>query len=275
MYGQRDEPYLVLSQLGQRLEATMVPETVLPTIVETVARALKLPYAAIALHHDGTLEAVASTGLPVPDPLRLALVYQHETVGALQVAPRSPTETFNPADRALLEDIARQASAAAYAVRLTVQLQRSREQLVTTREEERRRLRRDLHDGLGPALASMTLQAEAARDLVDREPRRAADLLAALTEQLQASTVDIRRLVYNLRPHALDDLGLRGALQAYLHVPSPPGCGSHSTSRTGSPRYRPPPRSPPSASRRKPSRTSSATLTRGAARCSCGSTTPR
>lgn len=216
MYGQRDEPYRVLSQLGQRLEATMVPETVLPTIVETVARALKLPYAAIALRHDGTLEAVASTGVPVPDPLRLPLVYQHETVGALQVAPRSPTETFNPADRALLEDIARQASASAYAVGLTAQLQRSREQLVTTREEERRRLRRDLHDGLGPALASMTLQAETARDLVDREPRRAAELLTDLTEQLQASTADIRRLVYDLRPPALDDLGLPGALQMYL-----------------------------------------------------------
>jgi signal transduction histidine kinase len=216
LYGQRDEPYQVLSQLGRRLEGTLAPEAVLPAIVETVAGALKLPYAAIALHRDGVTQTAAATGSPVADPLRLPLVHQHERVGELVVAPRSPTETLSPADRALLTDLARQASAAAYAVGLTGELQRSRERLVTAREEERRRMRRDLHDGLGPALASMTLQAEAARELVDRQPDQAARLLADLTAQLQASTADVRRLVYDLRPPALDDLGLVGALRAHL-----------------------------------------------------------
>jgi signal transduction histidine kinase len=216
LYGQRDEPYQVLSQLGRRLEGTLAPEAVLPAIVETVAGALKLPYAAIALHRDGVTQTAAATGVPVAEPLRLPLVHQHERVGELLVAPRSPTETLSPADRALLTDLARQASAAAYAVGLTGELQRSREWLVTAREEERRRLRRDLHDGLGPALASMTLQAEAARELLDREPDQAARLLDDLTTQLQASTADIRRLVYDLRPPALDDLGLVGALRAHL-----------------------------------------------------------
>jgi signal transduction histidine kinase len=216
MYGQRDEPYQVLSELGRRLEATLVPEAVLPAIVETVAGALKLPYAAIALQRDGAVQTAVATGTPVADPLRLPLVHQHERVGELVVAPRSPTETFSPADRALLTDLARQASAAAHAVGLTGELQRSRERLVTAREEERRRMRRDLHDGLGPALASMTLQAEAARELLDREPDQAGRLLADLTAQLQASTADIRRLVYDLRPPALDDLGLVGALRTHL-----------------------------------------------------------
>jgi signal transduction histidine kinase len=216
LYGQRDEPYQVLSQLGQRLEGTLAPQAVLPAIVETVAGALKLPYAAIVLYRDGVTQTAAATGSPVAEPLRLPLVHQHERVGELLVAPRSPSEPLSPADRALLTDLARQASAAAYAVGLTDQLQRSRERLVTAREEERRRIRRDLHDGLGPALASMTLQAEAARELVDREPDQAARLLTDLTTQLQASTADIRRLVYDLRPPALDDLGLVGALRAHL-----------------------------------------------------------
>jgi signal transduction histidine kinase len=216
LYGQRDEPYQVLAQLGRRLEGTLAPEAVLPAIVETVAGALKLPYAAIVLHRDGITQTAAATGSPVAEPLRLPLVHQHERVGELLVAPRSPTEPLSPADRALLVDLARQASAAAYAVGLTDQLQRSRERLVTAREEERRRIRRDLHDGLGPALASMTLQAEAAGELVDRQPDQAARLLADLTTQLQASTADIRRLVYDLRPPALDDLGLVGALRAHL-----------------------------------------------------------
>jgi signal transduction histidine kinase len=216
LYGQRDEPYQVLSQLGRRLEATLAPEAVLPAIVETVAGALKLPYAAIALQRDGVTQTAAATGSPVADPLRLPLVHQHERVGELVVAPRSPTEPLSPADRALLSDLARQASAAAYAVGLTGELQRSRERLVTAREEERRRMRRDLHDGLGPALAAMTLQAEAARELVDREPDQAGRLLADLTAQLQTSTADVRRLIYDLRPPALDDLGLAGALRAHL-----------------------------------------------------------
>jgi signal transduction histidine kinase len=93
-------------------------------------------------------------------------------------------------------------------VRLTADLQRSREQLVTTREEERRRLRRDLHDGLGPTLASLVFQLDAARKLVRREPEHAEDLLSQLKDQTQDSVVEVRRLVYGLRPPALDDLGL-------------------------------------------------------------------
>ncbi len=96
---------------------------------------------------------------------------------------------------------------------MTADLQRSRLRLVTAREEERRRLRRDLHDGLGPELASMTLQTEAARDYLTADPSRSDALLADLTAQLQAATAEIRRLVYELRPPALDDLGLATALR--------------------------------------------------------------
>jgi len=149
LYGERDEPYAVLSRLGRRLEGTLAPDAVLPAIVETVAGALKLPYAAIALREGECLAVVAAFGQPVGDPLRLPLVYRHEAVGELLLAPRAPGEPFSPADRRLLDDLARQAGVAAHAVRLTADLQRSRERLVTLREEERRRLRRDPHDGLG------------------------------------------------------------------------------------------------------------------------------
>jgi signal transduction histidine kinase len=91
-------------------------------------------------------------------------------------------------------------------------LQRSREQVVVAREEERRRLRRDLHDGLGPTLASVTMKAEAARDLLRADPGRAETLLNDVTGQAQRAVADIRRLVYALRPPALDELGLLSAL---------------------------------------------------------------
>ena len=95
-----------------------------------------------------------------------------------------------------------------HAVRLTADLQSSRERLVTTREEERRRLRRDLHDGLGPTLASFALKLDAARKLVRRKPEGAEEMLSRLKDQTQDTVSDVRRLVYGLRPPALDDLGL-------------------------------------------------------------------
>jgi len=235
MYGERDDPYAVLARLGSRLEATLVPEKVLPTIVETVAQALKLPYVAIALlpeqeSFNGTgtaartagaqeVDIVASCGTPMPGPVRVPLVYQAETIGYLLLAARAG-DTFGKADSRLLTDLARQAGVAVYAVRLTTHLQQlteslqqARERLVTTREEERRRLRRDLHDGLGPALASLTFKVDAARNLLVQDSARTETLLAEVRQQAQEAISDIRRLVYNLRPPALDEFGLLSALR--------------------------------------------------------------
>jgi signal transduction histidine kinase len=97
-------------------------------------------------------------------------------------------------------------------VRLTTDLQRSRERLVASREEERRRLRRDLHDGLGAQLAGLNVQAGTLRRLIPRDPAAADELAAELRDELRAAIADIRRLVYDLRPPALDDLGLVAAL---------------------------------------------------------------
>ena len=222
MYGERDDPYAVISRLGHRLESTLAPEAVLPAVAGTVKEALKLPYVAIQLKREAGFETAAAAGDPVGRPLDLPLVYRGEPVGRLILEPRAGDETFAPADKLLLGDLAHQIGVAAHAVRLTdeairlsADLQRSRERLVTTREEERRRLRRDLHDGLGPQLAGLTMTAEAARDLVSTDPERAKDLLGDLTERAQAAVSDVRRLVYALRPPALDALGLLGALRAH------------------------------------------------------------
>src|SRR5215213_403937 len=213
MYGERDDPYAVISRLGRRLEATLAPDTVLPTLVETIAQALKLPYAAILLKEDEGLRTAAAYGSPRGEPETLPLVYQREELGRLVLSPRSPGEGFSDADRSLLEDLARQAEVAVHAVRLTTDLQHSRERLVTTREEERRRLRRDLHDGLGAQLAGLNVQAGALRRLIPRDPDAANEVVVELREELRSAISDIRRLVYDLRPPALDDLGLVEALR--------------------------------------------------------------
>lgn len=225
LYGQRDEPYSVISQLGSSLEAALAPERVLPTIVETTAHALKLPYVAIILKQQETSAITASYGeirAANDELIHFPLIYQTEKVGELLIASRTPGESLTSADQRLLETLARQAGAAAYGVRLTIDLQRlatelqqARTQLVTTREEERRRLRRDLHDGLGPALASLTFKVDAARNLLTQDRERVDRLLIEVREQAQEAIADIRHLVYNLRPPTLDELGLLSALREH------------------------------------------------------------
>jgi signal transduction histidine kinase len=214
LYGDRDDPYAVIARLGRRLEGSLAPEAVLPTIVETVASALKLPYAAIALQDGDESIVAAAYGAAVAAPLvTLPLTYHGERVGELRLAPRAGEHELTVADRLLLDDLAPQAGIAVHAVRLTHALQQARERLVTAREEERRRLRRDLHDGLGPLLGSQGLMIDAARALMRSDPTAAESLLLDLKAQGQVAIADIRRLVYALRPPTLDDSGLVAAVR--------------------------------------------------------------
>lgn len=209
VYGRRGDPYAVLAELGRRLESTIEPDAVLETVVHTVRDALKLPRAEIVLGEDGYRVA---SGEPAGEGLELPLMFGRERVGVLVLSPRSPGEEFTLTDRRLLDDFARQAAVAAHAVSLATDLRRARTRLVTTREEERRRLRRDLHDGLGPELASQTLALDAARRLIDTDPAAAKDYLVELRDQIREAVTTIRRLVYDLRPPVLDDRGLAAAI---------------------------------------------------------------
>ncbi|MGL4648498.1 MAG: sensor histidine kinase [Caldilineaceae bacterium] len=93
--------------------------------------------------------------------------------------------------------------------------------MINAREEERRRLRRDLHDGLGPSLAGLSFRIDAARNLLKRDPQRADAQLEAAGDQLRNAIADIRRLVYGLRPPALDELGLVAALRQHFALLQP------------------------------------------------------
>ncbi|MDQ3547322.1 MAG: histidine kinase [Chloroflexota bacterium] len=214
MYGDRDDPYAVISRLGRRLEDAFAPSAIMPAIVDTITEALRLPYAAITLQQGDTVAVAAANGVPVANPIRLPLVYQLEPVGELLVAPRSPGEPFSVADRRLLEDLARQAGVAAHAVRLTSELQQARERLVEAREEERRRLRRELHDGLGSQLVALNMELGTIRREVERDPSVADAHIQEVRAELRAAIASIRQIAHDLRPPVLDDLGLCAALQA-------------------------------------------------------------
>ena len=214
MYGERDDPATVLIRLSQRLESTLAPDSILRTIVETLAQTLRLPYVAISLP-DEEPRFASTRDLPPSELIQLPLTYQTARVGQLILAPRSVGESFSPSDLKLINIIAQQAGLAAYTVRLNNDLQKSRERLVSAQEEERRRLRRDLHDGVGPTLASFSQRLETAAELIHTNPQKSEKIIHALQKQVTETVADIRRLVYALRPPVLDEFGLVSAIREH------------------------------------------------------------
>ena len=223
MYGERDDPVGVLTRLASQLETAESTEALLPNMVESIAAALKLPYVAIWLPEtEGERwRKAASVGEQPRHTEMLPIRYNNQEIARLLVAPRSPGEQLSQADKRLLGNITLLVATTIRALQLNEQLQQSRQNLVATREEERRRIRRDLHDGLGPVLASITLQAGTAMDLVRSDPAEATALLQKITAKAQKSVIEIRHLVYGLRPPALDELGLEGAIGQFISSMGP------------------------------------------------------
>ena len=211
VYGTRGDPYAALADLGRRITGS--PDDLLHEVVRAVAEALRAPYAAVVLAGDGAPST--SAGRPSGPEVVVPLTLRGRQAGSLIVAQRTPGAHYSNRDLALLHDLAQHIAVAAHAAALTRDLQRSRESLVAAREEERRRIRRDLHDGLGPALAGIMFGLDAARNTLATDPQATAATLTDLKTEMQASIADVRRLVYDLRPPALDQLGLVPAVQEY------------------------------------------------------------
>jgi signal transduction histidine kinase len=210
LFGERDDPYAVLAGLGHRLAAAPRPGGALDGVPALICGTLRLPAAAL-VGRDGAV--VAATGALPAGALRLPVVVDGEREGELVVAPRTPGEAFGTRDRELLADLARSAGPALRSDRLAAELRASRERLVTAREEERRRLRRDLHDGLGPVLATVALQLDVAEAQLSRDVDAARAMLAEVRRTTAELVADVRRVVADLRPPELDDLGLPAALE--------------------------------------------------------------
>jgi two-component system, NarL family, sensor kinase len=206
IYGDRGDPARVVSRLGEQLAT---PDAGLQGVISTIRSALRLPY--LAIERDGTV--LASDGDP---PERLhpwPLTRGGKPEGQLTIGLRTGERELAAADRRALAMIADPVSVAVHSMIVSEELQASRERIVAAREEERRRLRRELHDGLGPTLTGIAFAADAAANTIDADPEQSQQLLTTLRRDTRAALADVRRLVDNLRPPALDELGLVGALQ--------------------------------------------------------------
>ncbi|MCB0165742.1 MAG: GAF domain-containing sensor histidine kinase [Anaerolineae bacterium] len=215
-----DDPQLeMMGQMSDSLASTSPEESMLSTIAETIARTVKLPY--VHLKTAGGTTATYGTPRNGSELTHIEITYRKEVVGWLDVASRLPKVPLSSSEYTLLNSLARQVGITLHAAHTSEALQAAREQLVLTREEERRRIRRDLHDGLGPTLASLRMQLSAARRLIRANPAEAEQLLDELRDDISTATADIRRLVYELRPPMLDELGLVVAIRNFKLGDSP------------------------------------------------------
>ena len=206
-----DDPYAIISQLSEQAGNAPTTEAQISGLVQLLARTLNASYVRIEMEEDGLSAEYGDP--PGAAPITLPLQYNQRSLGMLHIAPRIVGGAPLHMDEHLLTDLARQVSLALYSTQLSTELQASRRRIITAREEGRRQLRRDLHDGLGPSLATLTMQADTAREMVYKNPAFTEELLAQFVNQTQAMVTEVRRIVHGLRPPALDDVGLYGALE--------------------------------------------------------------
>ncbi|WP_435745501.1 sensor histidine kinase [Nocardioides sp. SYSU DS0663] len=213
LLGRRDQPYDVVAGLASTLETLDEGPEQLAAVARAVATAFGVRYVSVEVDRIGGERLAATYGQRPVEVRTLPITYRGSEVGRLVLPARGLRGRLGRRDEQLLGDLVRQAATAARTTRLAEELQQSRERLVLAREEERRRIRRDLHDGLGPSLSGVVFRLESARLLVERDPDAAREQITGTSTLVQEVVADVRRLVHDLRPPALDDRGLVGALR--------------------------------------------------------------
>ena len=215
LFGDRRDPYAVVRAIGRRLEQA---EAALPSVLAELSESLRLSGSEITLP-DGSV--VAAYGSMTTVGIRIHLHHFGRRVGDLVAARRNPNEPFSGAEVRLLSDVAGHLGVAVQSVLLDEAVHRSQDRLTEIREAERDRLRRELHDEMGPLLGAASLRVQAARNLLaTSEPplERVNLVLAAVAIDVDRAQAEAQRIVSDLRPGSLDDRGLLGALREHTDV---------------------------------------------------------
>ncbi len=222
MLGERGNRYDAVAGLASTLESTDDSTEQLAAVARAVATAFGIGFVSVEVDRGHGERLVTTLGDRPAEVRVLPITWRSAPVGRLVLPARGLRSRLTRQDEELLGDLVRQAATAARTAQLAQEVQLSRERLVTAREEERRRIRRDLHDGFGPALSGIVFQLEAVRMTIERDPAAARAQVETVSGQVQDVVADVRRLVHDLRPPALDDRGLVGALRQqadHLGVP--------------------------------------------------------
>lgn len=222
--GDREHPYGAVAGLAASLEVADDEDAQLAAVARAVASSFGVSFVRVEVDRPDGERITAVRGTPPAETRILPIRYREETVGRLVLPARGLRTRLSRRDERLLGDLVRQAATFARTRRLADELQRNRERLVVAREEERRRIRRDLHDQLAPTLGGVVFQVDTATMLLERDPDAAQARIAETTDDLREVVTRVRRLVHDLRPPALDDVGLVEALRQHaLALPLPVG----------------------------------------------------
>ena len=223
LFGDRDRQFTMLSELGAQLERAGDPRELLTSLADAVRDGLDASWVQIRLASTDAAFAAVPIGVGgevAGDPVESCdLVRGDEALGRIEVGPRRRGE-YGDAERALLRTVAGQAAASVANVRLTAQLaeqldelRASRERLVAAQDDERRRLERDLHDGIQQDVVAQIAGLRLARNRLQRGELTSEELVE-LQDQARETLTDLRELARGIHPPVLSDNGLVAAVES-------------------------------------------------------------
>jgi len=217
LFGARADSDVMIAALSSRTTPVVTDESGLVAALDALMHALRLAFVHLDLTMPGMTPLSVSRGAS-RQPDRVMPLYAGKVhVGQLSLAVRPGLEPLGRADERLLDALGHVLASSAYNLGLQQALRKALAQAVTAREEERRYIRREIHDGIGPLLAAALLRTETAMDLPPGCASQAESLQKLHNLQKTALT-DVRSLVEGLRPPALDHGGLLGALQQHAEL---------------------------------------------------------
>ncbi|CAN5335384.1 hypothetical protein BH11ACT3_BH11ACT3_18960 [soil metagenome] len=206
-FGGRANPERAASRVGRGLQGA----DDIAGVLESTRAELRLPY--LAVRQDGGELATAGSAVEDGASAEMPLAYGGREIGTLVVGLRPGEKELHDADRRVFALTAPPLAVALHATMLAAELERSRAGIVSVREEERRRLHRDLHDGLGPVLTGAAFRADAVSNVIETDPVGAQDMLVDVRNDIRTAIDSVRRVVYGVRPLDLEQRGLVGAVE--------------------------------------------------------------
>jgi signal transduction histidine kinase len=209
VYGARRDPLGAIRRVGASVSAASADP--LPAVVRSVTDAVRASFVAIT-DADGTV--LAATGAQRGDArLEYGLTVAGAQVGELVICPARGESAMSAADARLIATLIAPVAAIVHAGQLTRRLASAHERTLAAAQRERSRIRRDLHDGLGPSLSGVALGLEAVQAALPDDTQTAGTLTARMRTEVAGAVEDVRRIIDELRPAALEDVGLAAALR--------------------------------------------------------------
>ena len=215
LFGTFDTPDSLVTRMSREMETVLASADNLQTALGEMAATLQIPYASIALR-DGTVASVGNINASIASTSfrTLPLLVHGQSVGELKWIPSNKRPFLWAWNEPLIDSLVRVTVIATYAASNEFRI--LRQHLIKARDEERRRLQRELHDGSSAVLTKLVLESDALADLLRADLVQMDEIQArvlALKKRAQEAAIEVRNIAKGLYPTTLSQLGLVGAIQ--------------------------------------------------------------